>query len=677
MGNNLKIMGNTFSNVSSITAHDATSGTHTYYDNSQVDAVASDVRSGKKIMNSNGEVTGTLASYTPITYDLTNTTWRFKDYSEMSFPSFQFDVRFISNDIIFKRMVVSASFQELEYLGGNKSETNYTSTYHSTSIWLEIGWVNAFAPFRVVKFLENGNTTSEFFDWLNNNATLVSAEGVFYNNVQVNSFNGDTLSLQTSSKVCEQNISVYNKKPEVDELDVNFIDYDGTILYSYGYQEFANLSAFPTCACDSSFNPFYQNAGWNYSNLTNAKSYVAENKKLWIGKQYAGSIDAWSFNTLKIKIKLEEEFISPSLGLGINGSIAIDWGDGSGYSLVSGTDVDTLIFTNHTYGYAGEFWITISIDRNNMIKILGDLHSLLLVQNNSNATSNRGFYQNCIKEVWINGQGCELGDYAFAYCGALEKVILSNNITTIPYRAFYVCASLRSVVIPNGVTSIGQNAFDYCCTLSKISLPNSITTMGTNTFSNMTGSQYLKVTIPNTLTAIPDSFLRYNYSQSEIIIPEGITSIGTGAFHCGYLVKKLNIPSTVTDIGSLAFGSMFGLQEIRFNSTTAPTIANSDAFNNLQTDCKIYFPITWDGNNSNINSYAYGTNYPGGYGEDYNRKFIGYGSFSTSTTLPNYLDSNWEMHWYATKKEAVKDSGTRLTKGNGTEIYCRMRDTWL
>jgi len=62
------------------------------------------------------------------------------------------------------------------------------------------------------------------------------------------------------------------------EKDVNFIDYDGTILYSYTAAEFANLSALPANPTHSGLTA----QGWNWS-LSDAKTYVASYGKLWIG----------------------------------------------------------------------------------------------------------------------------------------------------------------------------------------------------------------------------------------------------------------------------------------------------------------------------------------------------------------------------------------------------------
>ena len=63
--------------------------------------------------------------------------------------------------------------------------------------------------------------------------------------------------------------------------EVNFLDYDGTILYSYTAAKFAALSSMPA-------NPTHDGLttqGWNWS-LANAKAYVAKYRNLNIGQMY-------------------------------------------------------------------------------------------------------------------------------------------------------------------------------------------------------------------------------------------------------------------------------------------------------------------------------------------------------------------------------------------------------
>ena len=106
--------------------------------------------------------------------------------------------------------------------------------------------------------------------------------------------------------------------------DVNFYDYDGTIVNSYTASEFAELSALPD-------NPTHEGLtaqGWNWS-LADAKNYVASYGKLEIGQMYVTSD-----GKTRLYITLTEGRISPVLQLYLNenSELDIDWGDGSTHS---------------------------------------------------------------------------------------------------------------------------------------------------------------------------------------------------------------------------------------------------------------------------------------------------------------------------------------------------------
>jgi hypothetical protein len=95
-----------------------------------------------------------------------------------------------------------------------------------------------------------------------------------------------------------------------------------------------------------------------------------------------------------------------------------------------------------------------------------------------------------------------IGDWSFAYCANLTRVILPNSVTSIGDAAFAACTRLTSVQIPGGVTSIGISAFASCTSLARVTLPGSLTSIGNAAFSwcaSLTG-----VTIPNSVTAIGD-----------------------------------------------------------------------------------------------------------------------------------------------------------------------------
>lgn len=90
------------------------------------------------------------------------------------------------------------------------------------------------------------------------------------------------------------------------KYDVNFIDYDGTIVKGYSAQAFAKVTELPA-------NPEHEgliSKGWNYT-LETAQKYVAEYGYLTIGQQYATVDDTYAYvyelpaDGMKVSIELQ------------------------------------------------------------------------------------------------------------------------------------------------------------------------------------------------------------------------------------------------------------------------------------------------------------------------------------------------------------------------------------
>lgn len=76
----------------------------------------------------------------------------------------------------------------------------------------------------------------------------------------------------------------------------------------------------------------------------------------------------------------------------------------------------------------------------------------------------------------------EIRDYAFASCGSIKKLLISNNVTIISEKAFYDCINLENVSFGDHVTQIGEKAFELCEGIKTIDLPNSLQTIGIGAF---------------------------------------------------------------------------------------------------------------------------------------------------------------------------------------------------
>jgi autotransporter-associated beta strand protein len=151
----------------------------------------------------------------------------------------------------------------------------------------------------------------------------------------------------------------------------------------------------------------------------------------------------------------------------------------------------------------------------------------------------------------IPGSVTRIEDYAFADCGGLTSVIVSDGVTSLGAWAFFRCANLASVSVGNGVTTIGSGTFWGCSDLTTAALGNGITSIRYGAFYGCSG--LTSVTIPGSVTSIGDYAFSDCSSLTSLTIPGSVTSIGDYAFQECSSLTSLTIPGSVTSIGYAAF----------------------------------------------------------------------------------------------------------------------------
>jgi hypothetical protein len=138
-----------------------------------------------------------------------------------------------------------------------------------------------------------------------------------------------------------------------EKKQINFIDYDGTILYSYTAAEANALTTLPS-------NPTHTgliSQGWNWT-LAQIKSQLTAqpDAPVWIGQMYITQSGA-----TEIDVIMTAPDLHPYLGIAVNGTVTIDWGDNTTADTVIGTGDVSLKFTGHEYAAAGNYTISISV----------------------------------------------------------------------------------------------------------------------------------------------------------------------------------------------------------------------------------------------------------------------------------------------------------------------------
>ena len=337
--------------------------------------------------------------------------------------------------------------------------------------------------------------------------------------------------------------------------DITFYDYDGTIITSWTLEELAAKTALP----DYPSHEGLTCQGWNWS-LADLKT---TNRKMNVGALYITDD-----GKTRIYIRLEEGRTSPMLGVCPNGTVTVDWGDGTTPDTLTGTSTTTIKWTpNHAYAAPGEYVIKLTVD--GAMEFYGNSsfngRSAILRYSSSDDDRNC-VYQNSVQKIEIGNGVTSIGGYAFDNCCSLASITIPDGVTSIEEFAFDGCYSLASITIPDGVTSIRPSAFSFCFSLASI-------------------------TIPDGVTSIEESVFNSCYSLASITIPDGVTSIRSHAFYFCFSLASITIPDSLTSIEGSAFDSCSSAAFYDFTAcTTVPTLASNDAFLNIPSDCQIRVP---------------------------------------------------------------------------------------
>lgn len=341
--------------------------------------------------------------------------------------------------------------------------------------------------------------------------------------------------------------------PTASKKQINFIDYDGTIRYSYTSAEWANVTALPSNPSHSGLTA----QGWNWTKAQiDAQLTAIPNGDVWVGQMYITS----SGDTEIDVIFADSARLDPIMTIAVNGTITVDWGDNTTPDTVTGTSLTTRQAVPHTYASVGSYMIKIHVVSGSF-QFYGTTAYTLL---RKNATQNENrVYSNTIRAVRFGSGVTSIGGSAFINCYSLESITIPSSVTSIGSSAFQYCSLLASIVFPSGATSIGSSALNYCYSLASVAIPH-ITTISNNTFYNCYALASL--TIPNSVTSIGSSVIQYCWSLASVTIPSGVTSIRDSAFY-----------------------NCYGMAEYHIKPTTPPTLG-TNAFQGIVSDCKIYVP---------------------------------------------------------------------------------------
>lgn len=423
---------------------------------------------------------------------------------------------------------------------------------------------------------------------------------------------GTSKRLLTAGKYCDRNILVTatgggGSPASVSPKDINFYDYDGTLVEAWTLEELAGKSALPA-------NPTHDGLtaqGWNWS-LEDLKT---TNRPMNVGQMYVTDDGA---TRLHINIQSQSYLDVPMhFQQSVDRGVAIDWGDKTGIETLDGIG---YVNTMHHYDSVGPYTISIhvengceatlglaDIENQKMINVLGD---------GAYVAEDDSIYQMLGAGVLLYfveiGSGIKASapmDASFYQMGSLKFATIPNNIgERIPS---FSNSQLEFITIPNSVQYLGSSQLSECYSLSGISfppnfrgaepgnsslalydcnslhevyLPNGIEDMGAGFFS---GCGITSVYVPPMKKS--PSFEGCK-ALTSVTLESGIQEIAGAGFSGCTSLAEVVVPYTVTKIWSSAFRYCDRLAYVHIKNQSPPSLISSNIFEGTPSDLVIYVP---------------------------------------------------------------------------------------
>lgn len=372
-----------------------------------------------------------------------------------------------------------------------------------------------------------------------------------------------------------------------EESDINFWDYEGTLLYAWTLAELATKTELPPLPSHDGL--ICQGWNWTLQDIKDA------GRELDIGALYITD-DGKTRIYVDVDTETWDDFVL-NYWQGTKSGTTVDWGDGTPPEAINDW---SWIEHRHVYAASGSYVITMSVKEGAEMNLGSGSNGRMLIAN-STIDSGR--------------------------CSMLAKVEIGERMPTVTERAFYAAVRLKSISVPAGVlfephwtfeqaTSIRavtvafssaiRQTFYNCPNLRAIATPKGTTQADGNNYDiantairqvnfDMTAAYVAKCLERVHIKAVNGQVGDFSSCVSllEVTIPADATTFVAAAFRGDYALRRVTCLGDIASIPAQVFQRCYPLRFVDLTHCTAvPTLANVNAFDATHAQLEIRVPAS-------------------------------------------------------------------------------------
>lgn len=369
------------------------------------------------------------------------------------------------------------------------------------------------------------------------------------------------------------------------ESDINFWDYDGTLLYAWTLAELAAKTELPPLPSHDGL--ICQGWNWTLADIKDA------GRELDIGALYITD-DGKTRLYVDVDTETWDDFVL-NYWQSTRNATTVDWGDGT---TPETKNADSWIEHRHVYASSGSYVITMSVKEGTTMR-LGNGSSGRMLIANSEADSGRC---SMLTKVYIGERVTYITEQSFHGCVQLQSVSVPAGVLFEPWRTFEEATSIRAVTV--AFSSVIFQTFYNCVSLSAIA-----TSKGTTQTNNyaITSTAVRQVNFDMTAANQAQSIERVHIkavngrvgafsacvSLLEVTIPADATTFVAAAFQGDHSLRRVTCLGDIASIPAQVFQRCYPLRFVDFTHCTAvPTLANVNAFDQTHAQLEIRVPAS-------------------------------------------------------------------------------------